>query len=101
MPMGAAGPSSTTVAYSLLGAIKVVEIARQGCFDAGGEDCGPFVEVLVVADGEVGLAKQASCEACVEYAADPLRHASSSRQRAVGRLSKQRDLPAQEPCPGR
>jgi hypothetical protein len=28
--MGAAGPWST-VAYSLLGAIKVVEIARQGC----------------------------------------------------------------------
>jgi hypothetical protein len=22
-------------------------------FDAGGEDCGPFVEVLVVADAEV------------------------------------------------
>jgi hypothetical protein len=65
--MGAAGPSST-VAYSLLGAIKVVEI-----------------------DAEVGLAKQAGCEACAEYAADPLRHASSSRQRAVRRLRKQRE----------
>ena len=41
------------------------------CFDAGGEDCGPFVEVLVVADAEVGLAKEAGCEACAEYVVGP------------------------------
>ena len=40
-------------------------------FDAGGEDCGLFVEVLVVGDVEVGLAKQAGCEACAEDAVDP------------------------------
>jgi hypothetical protein len=89
--------SRTTVS----GSASCHAVHVKGAFDAGGEDCGPFVEVLVVADGEVGLAKQAGCEACAEYAADPLRHASSSRQRAVGRLRKERDLPAQEPCPGR
>jgi hypothetical protein len=40
-------------------------------FDAGGEDCGPSVEVLVVGDVEVGLAKQAGCEACAEKTVDP------------------------------
>jgi hypothetical protein len=40
-------------------------------FDADGEDCGPFVEVLVVGDVEVGLAKQAGCEAYAEDAVDP------------------------------
>ena len=39
--------------------------------DAGGEGCGPFVEVLVVGDVEVGLVKQAGCEACAEDAVDP------------------------------
>ena len=40
-------------------------------FDAGGEDRGPFVEVMVVGDVEIGLAKQAGCEACAEDAVDP------------------------------
>jgi hypothetical protein len=40
-------------------------------FDAGGEDCGLFVDVLVVGDVEVGLARQAGCEACAEDAVDP------------------------------
>ena len=39
-------------------------------FDVGGEDCGPFVEVLVVGDVGVGLAQQAGCEACAEDAVD-------------------------------
>ena len=29
------------------------------CFDATGQYCGPFVEILVVGDMEVGLAKHA------------------------------------------
>jgi hypothetical protein len=71
MPMGAAGPSST-VAYSLLGAITAVEIARQGCVSMrAARTAVRFVEVLVVGDVEVGLAKQADCEACAEYAVDP------------------------------
>jgi hypothetical protein len=76
MPMGAAEPSST-VAYSLLGAIKVVEIARQGCVSMrAGEDCGPFVEVLVVGDRKIRLSKQAGCEACAEDAVDAERWVS-------------------------
>jgi hypothetical protein len=39
--------------------------------DAGGEDCGPLVEVLVVRDVEAGLAKQAGCEVCAEDAVAP------------------------------
>jgi hypothetical protein len=47
--MGAAGPWST-VAYSLLGDQGGGDRTSRVRFDAGGEDCGPFVEVLVVAD---------------------------------------------------
>ena len=39
-------------------------------FDAGGQYCGPFAQVLIVGDVEVGLAEQAGSEACAEDAVD-------------------------------
>jgi hypothetical protein len=41
--------SRTTVS----GSASCHAVHVKGAFDAGGEDCGPFVEVLVVADAEV------------------------------------------------